>query len=92
MASLRSASLWQSAMFAAVLSLSVYFMAGTFNAMAQLVSLGATSAVLANLTVSLIGLGVAALASAFLLYRLELGTGMLKRRVRAFEIGWRGQE
>ena len=90
--SLRGASLWQSGTFVLVLGVSVYFIGGTFDAFAQLMSLGATNAVLINLVTSLLGVSVAAVASAYLLYRLDLGSGMIKRRVRAFEVGWRGQE
>jgi quinol-cytochrome oxidoreductase complex cytochrome b subunit len=88
---IRSASLWQSGMFSLSLGVSVYFIAGTFNAMGKLMQVGASSGTLFDLVTSLSGVVLAALASAFLLYRLELGTGMIKRRVRAFEIGWRGR-
>jgi len=32
---------------------------------------------------------VAMVATAYLLYRVDLGTGAVKRRIRAFEVGWR---
>jgi quinol-cytochrome oxidoreductase complex cytochrome b subunit len=90
--SLRSASLWTAGTFAVLLGASVYFIGGTFNAMALLVTEGPTGGALFSLGTSVAGLSVVVLASAYLLYRLDLGSGMIKRRVHAFEIGWRGQE
>jgi hypothetical protein len=91
-AALRSASLWTAGTFAVLLGISVYFIGGTFTAMAQIVAGGISDSALFSLGTSIVGLSLAALASAYLLYRLDLGSGMIKRRVRAFEIGWRGQE
>lgn len=91
-ASLRSASLWTAGTFAVLLGASVYFIGGTFGSMAQLVAGGPSSGALLSLGTSLAGLSVIVLASAYLLYRMDLGSGMIKRRVRAFEIGWRDQE
>jgi quinol-cytochrome oxidoreductase complex cytochrome b subunit len=90
--SLRSASLWTAGTFAVLLGVSVYFIGGCFNAFAQIVGGGLTGAVVLSLGTSAAGLALTALASAYLLYRLDLGSGMIKRRVRAFEIGWGGNE
>ena len=91
-ASLRSASLWTAGTFAVLLGISVYFIGGTFAAMAKMLAQGPSGSALFSLGTSVAGLSLAVLASAYLLYRLDLGSGMIKRRVRAFEIGWRGQE
>ncbi len=91
-ASLRSASLWTAGTFVVLLGISVYFIGGTFDAMARLLAQGPSWAAFTLLGSSVAGLSLAALASAYLLYRLDLGSGMIKRRVRAFEIGWRSQE
>jgi hypothetical protein len=34
-------------------------------------------------------LAAAVVATAYLLYRVDLGTGAVKRRIRVFEVGWR---
>jgi len=60
--------------------------------MAKMIAEGPSGSALFSLGTSIAGLSLAALASAYLLYRLDLGSGMIKRRVRAFEVGWRGQE
>ena len=91
-ASLRSASLWTAGSFAVLLGISTYFIGGTFNGMAMLTAEGPSGGALLSLGTSLAGLSLMVLASAYLLYRLDLGSGMIKRRVRAFEIGWRGKE
>jgi quinol-cytochrome oxidoreductase complex cytochrome b subunit len=40
------------------------------------------------LTASLLGLGLAVLGSVYLIYRLDLRTGTVRRRVKALEVGW----
>jgi quinol-cytochrome oxidoreductase complex cytochrome b subunit len=91
-ASLRSAGLWTAGTFVVLLGISVYFIGGSFAAMAQMMAGGPSASALFSLGTSIVGLSLTALASAYLLYRLDLGSGMIKRRVRAFEVGWRGQE
>jgi quinol-cytochrome oxidoreductase complex cytochrome b subunit len=91
-ASLRSASLWTAGTFAVLLGTSAYFIGGCFNAMAQFMAEGPSGSELLSLGVSIAGLSLTVLASAYLLYRLDLGSGMIKRRVRSFEVGWRHQE
>jgi quinol-cytochrome oxidoreductase complex cytochrome b subunit len=90
-ASLRTASLWTAGTFAVLLGTSVYFIGGTFAAMAQMIAEGPSGSALFSLGTSIAGLSLAAVTSSYLLYRLDLGSGMIKRRVRAFEIGWRRQ-
>ena len=90
-ASLKSASLWTAGSFVVLLGISTYFIGGTFNAMAVLMAQGPSAGVFFSLATSITGLSFVALASAYLLYRLDLGSGMIKRRVRAFEVGWREQ-
>lgn len=34
-------------------------------------------------------ISVAVAGTAYLVYRLDLSTGAVKRRVRAFEVGWK---
>jgi len=44
---------------------------------------------LGNFAVSAATLSLIILGTVDLLYRLDLGTGAIKRRVRVFELGWR---
>lgn len=62
----------------------------TIGALASLVSGGATIWSLLDLIVSAVVLGLVAFATIFLLYRLDLGAGMIRRRVKALEAGWKG--
>jgi quinol-cytochrome oxidoreductase complex cytochrome b subunit len=40
------------------------------------------------LIISLAGLALSILGTTYMIYRSDLSTGMIKRRIRAFEIGW----
>ncbi len=91
-ASLMSASLWTAGSFVVLVGMSAYFIGGTFNAMALVMAQGPSSGAFLLLATSVGGLSLVTLASAYLLYRLDLGSGMIKRRVHAFEIGWRELE
>jgi len=83
----RSAALWASGSFICLLVAGAYFIGGSIEGLVAL-RLGAPSA-LGTLAFSLGGLALAALGTMFLLYRLDLGNGAIKRRVRAFELGWK---
>jgi len=51
---------------------------------------GVSELELAALAFSVATFSVSVLGACFLLYRLDLGRGRIKRRVKAFEVGWRG--
>lgn len=83
----RSAALWTSGTFVGLLVGGAYFIAGSVNGVVAL-RLGAPGA-LQSLGASLAGLSLVVVGSIFLLYRLDLGNGSIKRRVKAFEVGWK---
>jgi quinol-cytochrome oxidoreductase complex cytochrome b subunit len=83
----RSAALWTSGIFVSLLVGGAYFIAGSINGVVAL-RLG-TSGALQSLGTSLVGLSLVVVCSMFLLYRLDLGSGSIKRRIRAFEVGWK---
>ena len=62
---------------------------GSFlNGSVSLILNGFDSLGLIRLAFSLISLGVAVLGTAYFIYRLELRSGAVKRRIHFFEIGW----
>jgi hypothetical protein len=48
-----------------------------------------SAALLDSLGASLGLISVAVAGAAYLVYRLDLSTGTVKRRIRAFEVGWK---
>jgi len=88
----RSASLWTAVTFVVLLGTGVYFISRTFGSMAELIAGNLARGEITSFVTSIAGLALVALASAYFLYRLDLGSGMIKRRVRAFELGWRGSD
>jgi len=87
--STHSASAWTSLVFVAVLGLGSLSIGGCINSIVVMAMSGADVAELVSLVLSLAGLGVAVAGSVFMLYRLDLGRGRIKRHVKAFEVGWR---
>jgi hypothetical protein len=87
--SFNTATLWTATSFVALLTLGTFGIGGTIAGTVQLISQGAGLTVSWSLLLSLAELSVAVAGTLFLLYRLDLGTGSIKRRVKAFEVGWR---
>ncbi len=87
--SLRSVKLWNGACFGALVGLGSLAIGGSFDAVVKLVLLGITAPLIEYLILSILALLAVSVATAYLLYRSDLGTGLIKRRVRAFEVGWR---
>jgi quinol-cytochrome oxidoreductase complex cytochrome b subunit len=83
----RSAALLTSGIFVCLLVAGAFFIGGTINGVIAL-RLGAFAA-LQSLAISLAGLSFTVVTTMFLLYRLDLGSGSIRRRVRAFELGWK---
>ena len=83
----RSAALWTSVIFVCLLATGAYFIGDSISGVIAL-RLGASGAV-QSLAVSLGALSLIVVGTMFLLYRLDLGTGSIRRRVRAFELGWK---
>jgi quinol-cytochrome oxidoreductase complex cytochrome b subunit len=86
----RSASLWTSASFGTLLGLSTFTIGTSISSIVALVLQGWSSSLIESLALSLAGLAISVVGIVYFLYRLELNSGSLKRRIRAFEVGWKG--
>jgi ubiquinol-cytochrome c reductase cytochrome b subunit len=60
------------------------------NSVVRVVLAGFTLSSTFPLVLSVVGLAADLLATVFLIYRLDLRTGGIRRRVRALEVGWKG--
>jgi quinol-cytochrome oxidoreductase complex cytochrome b subunit len=83
----RSAAMWTSGIFVSLLVAGAFFIGDAISGVIAL-RLGGAGAV-QSLVISLVGLSFAVVGSMFLLYRLDLGSGSIRRRIRAFELGWK---
>jgi quinol-cytochrome oxidoreductase complex cytochrome b subunit len=81
--SVRWASAWTAGSFAFLMALGALSIGWLVNSVSQAL-LGGSAEVLATLVLSAAGLAVTLLGTLYLLYRLDLGTGMIKRRIKAF--------
>jgi len=91
-AALRSAQAWTCMAFVLLVGLGAMTIGWTLNASVQIVISGVSFSTIVMLLLSMLGLGLVVLGSIFLLYRLDLGTGSIRKRVRLFEIGWESDE
>lgn len=87
----RSASIWTAGSFVAVLGLATFAVGTSINSVVGLIMGGWSAPLIEALAMSLVGLSVSIIGIMYLIYRLELGTGSLKRRIKAFEIGWNSE-
>ncbi len=87
--SAHTASVWASAMFVVLLGVGTLSIGSSINSLVLMTTFGSTDTQLAVLVFSLVVLAVSVAGACFLLYRLDLGRGRIKRRVRAFEVGWK---
>ena len=85
----RSTAMWTAVTFVTVLVAGTFFIGSSINELVALSLKGGSIAIISSLIISLAGLGLSVIGSTFLLYRFDLGTGSIKRRVRAFEVGWK---
>ena len=83
----KSAALWTSCVFVALVAAGAFFIGNSVSGVVAL-RLGGQGAV-QSLLLSLGGLTLTVVSTLHFIYRLDLGTGAIKRRVRAFEVGWR---
>ncbi len=86
--SLRSVKLWNGGCFAGLAAFGAIAIGGSLDAIVSIILFGATVPLIEYLVVSILGLAAVFVATAYLLYRSDLGTGLIKRRVRVFEKGW----
>jgi hypothetical protein len=87
--SFNAASLWTATSFVALLTLGTFGIGGSISSAVQLISQGTRLSTLWSLSLSFAELSVAVVGTVYLLYRLDLGTGSIRRRVKAFEVGWK---
>lgn len=81
--------MWTAGSFVALLALGTVSMSGAVNDVVALAAGGSSSSLLAGLALSLGGLCVALAGTVYLLYRLDLYGGAIRRRVKALELGWK---
>ncbi len=84
----RQSSIWTSGSFVALILVGTLSIAGLFNAAASMAAQGPTTGSILSLSLALIGVSAAAVGTSYLVYRLDLFNGRIKRRVRTFEVGW----
>jgi ubiquinol-cytochrome c reductase cytochrome b subunit len=87
--SLHSAQAWTAGSFVLLLGLGAVTMGSSVDAAVKLIAQGSSASLLASLVLSSIGLSLAVAGTIYLLYRLDLYTGGIRRRVRALEVGWK---
>jgi len=87
--SFNTATMWTATSFVALLTLGTFGIGGSISGAVQLISQGSDLSILTSLALSFAELSVAVAGTVYLLYRLDLGTGSIKRRVKAFEVGWK---
>jgi len=86
---MRSSGIWTAAAFSFLLGLGALAMGSAVNSFTGMASTGGTFGSWAYLAGTLVILAAAIVATAYLLYRIDLGTGAVRRRIKAFEVGWR---
>jgi quinol-cytochrome oxidoreductase complex cytochrome b subunit len=89
---LRSAQAWTCTAFVLLVGLGAMTIGGSLDAAVRIILGGMTVSSLEIFLTSILGLGGVVLGTIYLLYRLDLGTGSIKKRVRLFEIGWENDE
>jgi ubiquinol-cytochrome c reductase cytochrome b subunit len=84
----RAAPLWTAGSFVGLITLGTFSIGATLNTVTGLVMVGPSLSQVTALALGLAGIALAAVGTAYLLYRLDLPGGRIKRKVRAFEVGW----
>jgi len=84
-----TASLWTAGSFVLMLTVGTLGISGLISSAVSFVAQGYSSGTLYTLGLASAELAVAVLGAVYLLYRLDLGTDSIKRRVRALEVGWK---
>lgn len=88
----RSASLWTAGSFAILLGVGTFAIGGSINSLVALIMGGSNLSLAELLAVFLAILSLSVFGIIYLLYRLELNSGYLKRRIKLFETGWKNNE
>ena len=82
---------WTGVAFTVLVGAGALAIGSTLNQIVSLTVSGFSIWGVAWLAASLIAMGMVVLATAFLIYRLDLRTGAIKRRVAFLEAGWRNE-
>ena len=90
--SMKRAQLWTAAIFTLLLVGGSLAISGSITGAAQMAALGITPPGLFNLVAYLTAVGMVVLGTIYLLYRLDLANGSIKRRVSVLEVGWPNEE
>ncbi|HYY92249.1 MAG TPA: hypothetical protein VE955_09695, partial [Candidatus Dormibacteraeota bacterium] len=91
-ANLRSAQAWTCVAFVVLVGVGALSIGGSLDAVVRIILGGISMYAVTSLLVSILSLAGVALGTIFLIYRLDMGTGLIKRRVRLLEIGWEKNE
>jgi quinol-cytochrome oxidoreductase complex cytochrome b subunit len=86
--SLRTTEIFSGLAFTFVAASGALGLGGAFDAVTKIIMNGVSLGLLEYLGLSVGGLVVVVLATMYLIYRSDLRTGSIRRRIRAFEIGW----
>jgi ubiquinol-cytochrome c reductase cytochrome b subunit len=85
----QSAALWTAGIFVGLLAAGTFFIGSTINNVVILALGSGFASTASALAVSLVGLSLTVVGTMFLVYRLDLGSGSIRKRIRAFEVGWK---
>jgi len=83
-----SSMLWRGLLFTLLLSLGTLSIGHSLNAIVNIVLGGLNRSEAFYFVSSAVGLALAIIGSTYLLYRLDLARGTVKRRIPLFELGW----
>ncbi|HME19641.1 MAG TPA: cytochrome bc complex cytochrome b subunit [Nitrososphaerales archaeon] len=84
-----STGIWATAAIVLLLALSTLAMGNAVGALARVVLQGPSMGGLGYFALSAAAMSLGVVGTVYLLYRLDLGAGAVKRRVKALEVGWR---
>ena len=90
--SITRAQAWSGFSFAFVVGLGALALGGTFNSVVSAVYGGLNPPTVASLVASLGLLAISVMGSIYLLYRFDLATGSVRRRVGVLEVGWNNED
>ncbi|MDG6995086.1 MAG: cytochrome bc complex cytochrome b subunit [Nitrososphaerota archaeon] len=83
-----STALFTGTVFAGLVALGALSIGSAVNAASELVLQGLKANLELYFGASLLGIALTVIATSYLIYRLDLGTKLTKRKVKLFEIGW----
>jgi len=83
------ATLWTAGSFVAILVLGTVGISNCVSLAVDLFEQGPSLSLALPAALSLAELSVAVFGVIYLVYRLDLGSGSIKRRVKALEVGWK---